>query len=111
LTSLKIANFANNSFSSTIPPDFGALTNIQQITFQENSFTGTVPITIRRWTSLSALALSRNDITGDISFMCNPIDTTLTWIPSIDLYADCFGEVICPCCLSCCDKDDNCESQ
>jgi Leucine-rich repeat (LRR) protein len=112
LTSLSVTNLANNSFSSTIPPDFGALTNIKLMLLQENSFTGTVPRTIRRWTSLNSLTLNLNNITGDMSFMCNSIDTTRPWTSSIvTLYADCLGEVVCPCCTICCAEDDTCDFQ
>ena len=55
------------------------------------------------------MTVQGNRLTGDMSFLCNGPDFL---VPSVkDLFADCLGEVACPCCNYCCDRDGVCTFQ
>jgi hypothetical protein len=53
------------------------------------------------------LHLQGNRLEGDISFLCDEGDFLFPHM--LYFFADCFGEVICPCCNGCCDMQNQCE--
>jgi hypothetical protein len=104
LSSLKVLNLGDNSFSGSIPTEIGLLSDLVNLHLGINTFIGSVPTEIGLFSELVDLKLGDNQITGRIpselglistlqilsleqNALTGPIPSELGQIPSLqDLY-------------------------
>jgi Leucine rich repeat len=107
---LTIVALSGNLFTGTLPGIFGTMANLTYLDVSKNLLTGTVPSAdLSQSTSLEELSLSFNSLTGSMDEICSGGGGSSASAASLGiLEADC-GEVVCPCCTTCC-YEEQCES-
>lgn len=92
----------DNELTGTIPSELSSLSLLERLNLRNNKLSGSIPSNaLASLPNLSSLQVDRNALTGDATPICLAR-------PSIVLAADC-EELTCPCCLICCDGDEECE--
>ena len=66
LENLEELDLRNNQLTGSIPPEIGALENLEELLLYDNQLTGTIPPEIGTLENLERLSLSRNRLTGCI---------------------------------------------
>lgn len=66
LQSLSISNPIDTFIEGRIPPEFGAMTNMETFVLSGNKLTGTLPTSLGDWSNLRMLNLNGNRFTGTI---------------------------------------------
>jgi hypothetical protein len=129
ITSLELDT---RTLSGSLPMDIGLWTNLVRFDINENAVAGSLPSTIGRWSSLNFFSVSDNRMIGTVpvgvanwtsiqsaAFDLNAFSGTMpivgnNFCPRFVLggymAADCAppAEIICNCCLFCCDNSGAC---
>merc|ERR1712100_388655 len=103
MTNLESLYLESNAFTGPLPSEIGQLPKLTELLLYDNNLTGTVPLEYANLTASNYLWFHGTDLIGNVDdIFCNPS-------PFIqNLSADCSGasaEISCSCCSSCCNVD------
>ena len=77
------------------------------LSLHTNLLNGQVPASLSALGRLNTLRLEANDLTGTVpTSVCAVFNNTYPVF-----VADCLGELVCPCCMFCCEDGTNCDCQ
>ncbi|KAL6626811.1 hypothetical protein ACP70R_030537 [Stipagrostis hirtigluma subsp. patula] len=79
LTTFKVIDLSNNSFSGAIPKSIGRLVSLHGLNMSYNNFMGQIPSQIGNLTQLESMDLSWNHLTGEIPEDFTSL-TSLAWL-------------------------------
>ena len=103
LIKLFMLDLGSNSFTGSIPENFGKLVDLEYLLVNNNPISGELPTTVSNMTSLYGVILDGTNLEGNVNAFCelpNFQDTT----GSQYVYADCGGdapELSCLCAFDC----------
>ncbi|KAL1212342.1 Receptor-like protein 54 [Cardamine amara subsp. amara] len=86
---LRYLDLSLNDFSSSIPAEFGRLTNLESLDLHHNDFTGEIPSSICNLSHLTSLDLSINKLSGGF-----PLIHNLTELYHLNLFYNNFSGTI-----------------
>ncbi|KAG7354035.1 RHS repeat-associated core domain containing protein [Nitzschia inconspicua] len=102
-------NLSENLLSGPLPTELGRLIFLRNLLLQSNRLTGSVPSTFARLNRLISLRLEDNSLTGTVpDNVCDVYDQTYPIFVTDCLNDD---EIICDCCMFCCQDGGGCECQ
>jgi hypothetical protein len=104
-------NLSGNSLSGRLPDELGRLIFVRNMLLQSNALTGPVPTSFSRLSRLNTLRLEDNFLTGTV-----PTEVCAVYSETYPVFVtDCSppgaGEIVCDCCMFCCEDGGGCECQ
>ena len=103
LTKLLMLDLGSNSFTGSVPANFGQLTYLEYLVMHDNPISGELPATLANMTSLHGVIIDGTNLEGNVNVFCE-----LPNYQDVDgsqyVYADCGGDVpelSCLCAFNC----------
>jgi hypothetical protein len=96
-----------NTIAGSLPSSIGRWSSLNYFSVGDNRMIGTVPVAVSNWTSIETAYFHFNAFNGTMPFVGNNFCPKFV---SGDMVADCAppAEIICDCCLFCCDNSRIC---
>jgi Leucine-rich repeat (LRR) protein len=101
-------DLSGNLFSGSVPTELGRLIFLRNLLLNSNNLIGSVPESFANLDRLMSLRLDNNSLTGTVpDAVCKVYDETFPIFVT-----DCLnGEIVCDCCMFCCEDTGGCECQ
>jgi Leucine-rich repeat (LRR) protein len=102
---LRLLDLSNNHLTGSLDLDFTKLKHLRYLILHDNVLTGSLPSSMSTLQEMLVMSLHHNNITDDdTSTTAALICSSATELALMTV--DC-EEITCPCCDTCCDKDDD----
>lgn len=82
LVNLRIAGWAGNDLTGSIPPEWGRVSNLFNLALENNRLTGTIPSELGLWRNMEYLTFGNNDLEGSVPSELGRL-STLTLVLSL----------------------------
>jgi hypothetical protein len=107
-TNLVRFDIFENSIAGSLPSSIGKWSSLNFFSVSDNKMIGTVPVAVANWTSIQTAYFDLNAFSGTMPIVGN--NFCPRFVLGGDMAADCAppAEIICDCCLFCCDNSGTC---
>jgi hypothetical protein len=107
-TNLAKFDVNENKLGGPLPSSIGKWSSLTYFSVADNEMIGNVPVAVANWTSIEIAYFDLNAFSGTMPIIGNNFCPRL--VLGGDMAADCAppAEIICDCCLFCCDNSGTC---